>query len=70
MAGLFLTIIWLVIPFVIFNIKLRCDEISNRLSTIESRLVIIEAKMIATPDRYRETGNSDASTHANQDVLQ
>jgi len=69
MAGLFLTIIWFVLPFVIFNIKLRCDEISMKLSSIEDHLAEIETRLDAYSDRSDSQGHSDASSLANQHVL-
>jgi hypothetical protein len=43
--GFFLTVIWFILPFVIFNIKGRVDrtlelveDIDNRLRTLEQRL--------------------------------
>lgn len=45
MIGFFLTVIWFILPFVIFSIKGRVEEslamlesIDNRLSSIETRL--------------------------------
>jgi len=74
MAGLFLTIIWFILPFVIFNIKLRCDEISMRLASIESRLAeidsrLLDARMDGNADRSDSQGEPLASSLANQDVL-
>lgn len=68
MAGLFLTIIWLVLPFVIFTIKLRCDEISARLTAIETRLTDLDSTLRSPP--HHGTGAATASSLAKQDVLQ
>jgi len=44
-AGFFLTIIWFILPFVIFSIKGRVEESLNRLELIEQRLSIIEKQL-------------------------
>jgi len=42
MIGFFLTVIWFILPFVIFSIKGRVDESLSRLELIDKRLSIIE----------------------------
>ena len=42
MIGFFLTVIWFVLPFVIFSIKGRTEEILQRVEQMETRLVAIE----------------------------
>jgi hypothetical protein len=42
MIGFFLTVIWFILPFVIFSIKGRVEESLNRLDLIEKRLSFIE----------------------------
>jgi len=42
MTGFFLTIIWFILPFVIFSIKGRVEESLSRLELIEKQLSIIE----------------------------
>jgi len=70
MVGLFLTIIWFVLPFVIFNIKLRCDEISTRLSSIESRLAEIDARLNGHSVDFDAKDLPPSSSLAKQDDLQ
>lgn len=48
MIGLFLTVIWFVLPFVIFSIKGRVEEILQRIELIEGRLTAIE-KVLTGP---------------------
>lgn len=42
MIGFFLTIIWFILPFVIFSIKGRVEETLQRLESIEGRIAAIE----------------------------
>ena len=42
MIGFFLTVIWFILPFVIFSIKGRVEESLARLELIDKRLSIIE----------------------------
>lgn len=42
MIGFFLTIIWFILPFVIFSIKGKVDESLTRLDAIDKRLSLIE----------------------------
>lgn len=42
MIGFFLTIIWFILPFVIFSIKGRVEETLLRIEVIENRLSSIE----------------------------
>lgn len=48
MAGFFLTVIWFILPFVIFSIKARIEETLNRLEQIDSRLANIEKQQLHT----------------------
>ena len=45
MTGFFLTVIWFILPFVIFSIKGRVEESLNRLELIEKRLSFIEKQL-------------------------
>lgn len=45
MTGFFLTVIWLILPFVIFSIKGRVDDALNRLDLIEKQLSRIEKQL-------------------------
>lgn len=49
MTGFFLTVIWFVLPFVIFSIKGRVEESLNRLELIEKRLASIEKQLESRP---------------------
>lgn len=46
--GLFLAVIWLVMPFVVFAIKGRQDRTLEVLETMEKRLAGIEAELART----------------------
>lgn len=43
--GFSLTIIWFILPFVIFSIKGRVDETLSRLEVIEKRITSIEKQL-------------------------
>lgn len=50
--GFFLTVIWFILPFVIFNIKGRVDrtlflveEIEKRIAALESRMTLSEGRV-------------------------
>lgn len=43
--GLFLTIIWFILPFVIFSIKGRIEEALQKLESIETRIASLERKL-------------------------
>lgn len=45
MIGFFLTVIWFILPFVIFSIKGRVEETLNRLEIIEARLASIQKQL-------------------------
>ena len=49
MIGFFLTVIWFILPFVIFSIKGRVDESLARLELIDKRLSIIEKHLESHP---------------------
>lgn len=46
MAGFFLTVIWFILPFVIFSIKARVEEILHRLDQIDARLATLETRQV------------------------
>lgn len=43
--GFFLTVIWFVLPFVIFSIKAKVDRSYDMLESIDSRLAALEARV-------------------------
>lgn len=45
--GFFLTVIWFILPFVIFNIKGRVDRTAVLVEEMERRLTAIEATLKA-----------------------
>lgn len=45
MVGFFLTIIWFILPFVIFGIKARTDETLAKLKDMDTRLASIEKEL-------------------------
>lgn len=47
MVGFFLTVIWFILPFVIFSIKGRTEEILQRIDALDGRLQRIEASIKA-----------------------
>jgi len=49
MVGFFLTVIWFILPFVIFSIKGRVEESLCRLELIEKRLSVIEKHLENRP---------------------
>ncbi len=64
MIGFFLTVIWFVLPFVIFSIKARIEEtlykvelLDNRLASIERHLVNYKALPMSTHPDIAAPGN-------------
>ncbi len=55
-AGFFLTIIWFILPFVVFGIKARTDESLARIREIETRLAVIE-NMLTKVVQERHSGD-------------
>lgn len=45
MIGFFLTVIWFILPFVIFSIKGRVEESISMLQSIENRLASLEKQL-------------------------
>lgn len=45
MIGFFLTVIWFILPFVIFSIKGRIEETLHRLELVDSRLASLENQL-------------------------
>jgi threonine/homoserine/homoserine lactone efflux protein len=43
--GFSLTVIWFILPFVIFSIKGRVDETLSRLEAIEKRIASVEKQL-------------------------
>jgi len=63
MIGFFLTVIWFILPFVIFSIKGRTEEVLQRIDQLESRLAAIE-KALTSPrsrDEQQDFENSKPS---------
>jgi hypothetical protein len=52
--GFFLTVIWFILPFVIFNIKGRVDRTLAVVEEMEKRLISIEASVRAREAYARE----------------
>ena len=57
--GFFLTVIWFILPFVIFNIKGRVDRTLFLVEEMEKRLTAIEVRLQARELPVRE----EAATH-------
>jgi len=47
MIGFFLTVIWFILPFVIFSIKGRTEEVLLRIEQLEKRLIAIEDALVS-----------------------
>ena len=45
MVGFFLTVIWFILPFVIFSIKARVEETLHRIVLLDERLASIESQL-------------------------
>jgi hypothetical protein len=54
MIGFFLTVIWFILPFVIFSIKGRTDEVLQRIELIENRLASIENALLNLPAKPQQ----------------
>jgi len=54
MIGFFLTVIWFILPFVIFSIKGRAEEILQRIELIEKRLTAIENALVNLPSKPQQ----------------
>ena len=54
MVGFFLTVIWFILPFVIFSIKGRTEEVLQRIELVESRLAAIEQALIDLPAKLQQ----------------
>lgn len=65
--GLFLAVVWLIMPFVVFAIKGKQDRTLEVLETIDRRLADLEARLKTVEPARAEvgpTGNSAYSTDA------
>ncbi len=47
--GFFLTVLWFILPFVIFGIKGKVDRTVHLLEQMDTRLASLEARLRATP---------------------
>lgn len=52
--GFFLTVIWFILPFVIFNIKGRVERALALLEEMDKRLISIEATLKAREEHCKE----------------
>jgi hypothetical protein len=62
--GFFLTVIWFILPFVIFNIKGRVDRTLFLVEEMDKRLTAIERSLQARESREREEPPPPPSTPA------
>lgn len=53
MVGFFLTVIWFILPFVIFSIKGKTEEVLQRIELIETRLSAIEKALLHLPPKVQ-----------------
>jgi len=61
--GLFLAVVWLIMPFVVFAIKGRQDRSLELLESIEKRLLAIEGQLA---QRQPELSPEPAADHNSQ----
>ena len=59
LIGFFLTVIWFILPFVIFNIKGRVDRTLFLVEEMEKRLTAMERTLIAREARVTEESATD-----------
>ena len=59
--GLFLAVVWLIMPFVVFAMKGKQDRSLEILEVIDKRLVVMEQqlKLFQNPLATRESSSSD-----------
>jgi len=59
--GLFLAVVWLIMPFVVFAIKGKQDRSLEILEVIDKRLVVMEQqlKLLQTPQAAHESTAAD-----------
>ena len=64
--GFFLTVIWFILPFVIFNIKGRVDRTLFLVEDMEKRLTAMELSLRAReiPARTETSAKDDAAARA------
>ena len=65
--GLFLAVVWLIMPFVVFAIKGKQDRTLEILEAIEGRLVTLEARLNhaeTESDKADLTGQSNSSAES------
>jgi len=55
MAGFFLTVIWFILPFVIFGIKGRVEEILLRIDRLDNKLSLL--------DKYLKSLSDNTDSH-------
>lgn len=58
--GFFLTVIWFVMPFVVFAIKGKVDKNDEAVARIESRLAAIEEQLKILNQNHRNNAASAA----------
>ena len=54
--GFFLTVLWFILPFVIFGIKGKVDRSVQLLEQLESRLASLEARLVASAPQAAASG--------------
>ena len=64
--GLFLAVVWLIMPFVVFAMKGKQDRSLEILEVIDNRLVVMEQqlKLLQTPQAAHEPATSDLADAA------
>jgi hypothetical protein len=69
--SLFLAVVWLIMPFVVFAIKGKQDRTLEVLEAIEKRLAILEARLQPAEPERNQTGPSgygDPSTASTDEL--
>lgn len=65
--GFFLTVIWFVMPFVVFAIKGKVDRAEDQLASIEVRLAALEKKVDQLLDATIQASTTFIPTAAEPD---
>ncbi len=66
-VGFFLTVIWFILPFVIFAIKGKVDRCEERLEAIERRLTVMEGDLRALARHPSPSPPTPAEVPADQE---
>ena len=62
--SLFLAVVWLIMPFVVFAIKGKQDRTLEVLEAIEKRLAVLEARLQPAGPERSQAGSSGRGDHS------